>query len=172
MKKLKILAVVLALGALCMGVLSGCDNGKNGSETGEGTFYTLQKAYDEGYLTKEEIMSIAYYHNGGRVYNEEIMSEEYTPIPKTPQELSEETVNKIKENAAYEYNSEHNHETKATADGFTINQYYGTYGSCIVVIITDIYSGSPGIVGIETIANVNLYMNAAYVIKVWKGGAI
>lgn len=52
--------------------------------------------------------------------------------------------------------------------GFTINQYYGTYGSCIVVIITHIYSGSPGIVGIETIANVNLYMNAAYVIKVWK----
>ena len=82
MKKLKILAVVLALGALCMGMLSGCDNGKDGLETGEGTFYTLQKAYDEGYLTKEEIMSIAYYHNGGRVYNEEIMSEEYTPIPK------------------------------------------------------------------------------------------
>lgn len=94
MKKLKILAVVLALGALCMGVLSGCDNGKDGLETGEGTFYTLQKAYDEGYLTKEEIMSIAYYHNGSRVHNEEIMSEEYTPIPKTPQELSEETSKK------------------------------------------------------------------------------
>ena len=147
MKKLKILAVVLALGALCMGVLSGCDNGKNGSETGEGTFYTLQKAYDEGYLTKEEIMSIAYYHNGGRVYNEEIMSEEYTPIPKTPQELSEETVNKIKENAAYEYNSEHNHETKATADGFTIVHYYGTYDGAVAVIVTHSYLGdSPAVV--------------------------
>ena len=33
MKKLKILAVVLALGALCMGMLSGCDNGKDGLET-------------------------------------------------------------------------------------------------------------------------------------------
>lgn len=139
---------------------------------GEGVFYTLKGAYNAGYLTKEEIMSIAYYHNGGRVYNEEIMSEKYTPIPKTPQELSEKTVDKIKENAVYEYNSEQYPKTKATADGFTINQYYGTYGSCIVAIITDIYSDSPGIVGIETIANVNLYMNAAYVIKVWKGGAI
>ena len=132
MKKLKILAVVLALGALCMGMLSGCDNGKDGLETGEGTFYTLQKAYDEGYLTKEEIMSIAYYHNGGRVYNEEIMSEEYTPIPK---------------NAAYEYNSEHNHETKATADGFTIVHYYGTYDGAVAVIVTHSYLGdSPAVV--------------------------
>ena len=38
MKRIKILAVVLALGALCMGMLSGCDNGKNGSETAEDPF--------------------------------------------------------------------------------------------------------------------------------------
>ncbi len=171
MKKVKRMAVIMGMILLCAGVLCGCDNGNN-SEIGEGTFYTLQEAYNAGYLTKEEIMSIAYYHNGGRVYNEEIMSEDYKPITKTPQELSEKTVNKIKENAAHEYNSEHDPKIKATADGFTIDQYYGTYGNSIVVIITDIYSGSPGIVGIETIANVNLYMNAAYVIKVWKGGAI
>ena len=76
--KIKLSGGIL-LGMLCMlaGILAGC------APEASGDFYSLQEAYEAGYLTKEEIMSIAYYHNGGRVYNEEIMSEEYTPIPKT-----------------------------------------------------------------------------------------
>ena len=87
--KIKLSGGIL-LGMLCMlaGILAGC------APEASGDFYSLQEAYEAGYLTKEEIMSIAYYHNGSRVYNEEIMSEEYTPIPKTPQELSEETSKK------------------------------------------------------------------------------
>ena len=75
--KIKLSGGIL-LGMLCMlaGILAGC------APEASGDFYSLQEAYEAGYLTKEEIMSIAYYHNGGRVYNEEIMSEEYTPIPK------------------------------------------------------------------------------------------
>lgn len=145
MKKLKILAVVLALGVLCMGVLSGCDNGKDGLETGEGTFYTLQKAYDEGYLTKEEIMSIAYYHNGGRVYNEEIMSEKYTPIPKVPKELSENVSYKIRETVASELRR--SNIKNAKADGVNIVHYYGTYDGAVAVIVTHSYLGdSPAVV--------------------------
>ena len=75
MKKSKLLAGMLGIMLLCVGVLSGCAKD-------EGAFYTLQGAYNAGYLTKEEIMSIAYYHNGGRLYNEEIMSEKYRPFPK------------------------------------------------------------------------------------------
>ena len=76
--KIKLSGGIL-LGMLCMlaGILAGC------APEASGDFYSLQEAYEAGYLTKEEIMSIAYYHNGGRVYNEEIMSEEYTPIPKS-----------------------------------------------------------------------------------------
>ena len=36
----------------------------------------LEKAYENGWLTKAELMSIAYYLNGGRTHNEEIMAED------------------------------------------------------------------------------------------------
>ena len=161
MKRNRILAGIIVAMLLCTGVLCGCEEDIE-------TFYTLQEAYETGYLTREDIMSIAYYHNGGRVYNEGIMSEGYTPIPKTPQELSEDTVNKIKETAADEYNSQHDLSTKATADGFTIIQYYGTYNNCIAIMMRDIYTGHADAIRTEEIAEITLYYNNGNKIKIWK----
>ena len=148
MKRVKILAVILALAALCMGMVSGCDNGKDGSEIGEGSFYTLQEAYDAGYLTKEEIMSIAYYHNGGRVYNEDIMSEDYTPIPKVPQALSENVSYKIRETVASELRR--SNIKNAKADGVNIIHYYGTYDGAVAVIATHSYLGDSPAVAVDS----------------------
>ena len=67
----------------------GC--GKNDEKLEDGKFYTVTEAYEKGYLTREQVMSIAYYHNGGRSHNEEIMSEDYQPLLKTPEKLSKVT---------------------------------------------------------------------------------
>ncbi|MCL2796938.1 MAG: hypothetical protein FWD58_02640 [Firmicutes bacterium] len=97
----------------------------------KGTFYGLQEAFDRGWLTQNEVRSIAYYHNSNYlgdgmeiVYIER--SEEpdfsfwllfsnsdgscsgwaeritdYVPIPKKPEILSEEIEKNLKEVAAY-----------------------------------------------------------------------
>ena len=131
-----------------------------------GSFYTLQEAYDNGWLTQDDIMSIAYYRHG-RTYNEEIMSEDYQPAPKTPEVLSEKTELKIKSTAAKEYSEEYDIKY-AEADGFTITEYCGTYGNCIAVMMTDNYSGTTGVVWIDSIAGVNFYYGNGRRMKIWR----
>ncbi len=148
--KIKLSGGIL-LGMLCMlaGILAGC------APEASGDFYSLQEAYEAGYLTKEEIMSIAYYHNGGRVYNEEIMSEEYTPIPK------------IRSTAAHGYN-ERFPDQNAAADDFSINKYCGTYGDCVVVMMTDIYSNYTDAEWFGEVAGVRFYYNNGNSLSIWK----
>ena len=153
--KIKLSGGIL-LGMLCMlaGILAGC------APEASGDFYSLQEAYEAGYLTKEEIMSIAYYHNGGRVYNEEIMSEEYTPIPKR-------NVKKIRSTAAHGYN-ERFPDQNAAADDFSINKYCGTYGDCVVVMMTDIYSNYTDAEWFGEVAGVRFYYNNGNSLSIWK----
>lgn len=132
-----------------------------------GTFYTLQEAYDNGWLTQADVMSIAYYHNRGRIYNEEMMSEEYEPVPKTPEVLSELTELKIKSAAAKEYREIYNMQY-AEADGFRITQYYGTYGKCVAVMMRDDYSGESGIVWTDTVAGVKIHYGSGRTMKIWR----
>ena len=170
MKKIKS-ALVAVLAAAMLVAMLGCFAGCG--PTPSGTFYTLQEAYEGGLLTREELMSIAYYHNGGRQYNEEIMSEEYTPIPKEPAELSEETSLQIRNTAAWEYReSGHESLSEAVADDFTITEYCGTYGDCVVIMITDIgLTGKPGVADMAvTIEGLSFHYNSGNILKVWKEG--
>lgn len=132
-----------------------------------GKVYSLQEAYNNGWLTLGDIMSIAYYHNGGRSGNEEIMDEYYEPSPKTPEVLSSETELKIKSAAAKEYREKYNIEN-AEADGFTITEYYGTYSGCIAVRTDDIYSGYAAVVWTETVAGIKITYYSGYPIKIWR----
>lgn len=85
-----------------------------------GSFCTLQEAYDAGFLTHDDLMSIAYYHNEGREYNEEIIPEDFQPVPLVP--LDEETEAAIIRTYLEEYSKEAN-----------IIGYMGTYGRCAIV---------------------------------------
>lgn len=151
-------AMVMGL-SLCL--FGGCEDG--GDDVG--SFYTLQEAYNNGLITREDLMSIAYYHSG-RTYNEESMSATYNPAPKIPEVLSDETELKIKTTAAEEYKDEHDIKS-AIADGFTITKYYGTYNNCTAVMVEDVYSGVVGIVWTESIAGVNFRYNGR-IIKIWR----
>ena len=132
-----------------------------------GSIYTVQEAYDNGWLTQEDLLSIAYYHNGGRFHNEEIMSEGYLPAPKIPEVLSGITESKIKRATAEEYRQKHNIK-HAEAEGFTVTEYCGTYGDCVAVMTTDIYSGFTAAVWTDTIAGVNIFYSDGNSIKIWR----
>lgn len=58
MKKMLKLLFPLFLSATIIGSLAGCKE-----KLPTGSFYTLQEAYEKGWLTKEDLMNIAYYHN-------------------------------------------------------------------------------------------------------------
>lgn len=136
MKRIKrglIAVLAAAILVATLGCFAGC------GPTPSGTFYTLQEAYEGGMLTREELMSIAYYHNGGRQYNEEIMGEEYTPIPKEPAELSAVIVQAIKQTYWNDHFSESNPDKIALSDIST--QYFGCYNGSIAVKLY--YDGMP-----------------------------
>ncbi len=143
------------------------------TEENSGAIYTVQEAYDNGYLTKADLMSIAYYHNGGRQHNEQIMDEAYNPAPKTPETLNDKTELLIKRVAAKDYRDNYDI-TEAEASGFTITEYDGTYGDCIAVMTEDEYTGYTCATRIDTIAGVNIYYNNGNSIRIWKknGGSV
>ena len=82
-------------------------------------FYTLQEAYDGGMLTVEDLQVIAEYHEKG---------------VSVPEPLDPNIENAIKEVAAREMHEKENIED-ATADGFWIYRYYGTYNECVAFMI-------------------------------------
>lgn len=137
------------------------------AEQSSGTLYTLQEAYDNGWLSQEDLMCIAYYSNGGRELNEEIMSEDYAPAPKTPEELSSLTELKIKYAAVKACEDKYD-KTNVKSENFIITHYYGTYGDCIAVSTRNIYSYYPGVVFEESIGDVNFWHIGGREIKIWR----
>lgn len=133
-------------------------------EESAGKFYTLQEAYDNGWLKQEDLMSIAYYHNGGRPHNEEIMSEIYKPVDKFPKSLSKGMDLSIRQTMLNNLNSEY------PSNNFELEQigfyaYYGSYNG--VVAIRMFYSENSDGVIIEncmvhkdTIADVKFYYSS------------
>ena len=69
----KWLAFVAACMSLVAAVLvAGC---KPEQQYAVGNFYSLEEAYENGWLTQEDILSIAYYYNQGAEGNEALMGE-------------------------------------------------------------------------------------------------
>ena len=159
----KWLTGVLSL-AVCAGVFAGCDVGSDNFGKISGAFYTVEEAYEAGYLTREDLMSIAYYHNGGREYNENCMPESYQPAPMQPEEIDTATANAIKD----EYIEEFRPDYEATREDVFIDHYYGCYNQAFAVIISDNFSGFPGVIDFVEIDGVTFYYPLVNYIKIWK----
>ena len=137
--KLICLGIVLVM---CVGILCACNkndddfrNPRNG-EPKAGEFYTLQQAYDNGWLSKGDLRNIAYHKTGDG------QRKGFTPTPKDPETLSAETELAIKEDwtrLLREQGTEN-----AVADDVTIHNYYGIYDGLVAVFVSDNYSGGVG----------------------------
>ena len=134
---------------MCLLTFGGCDNH---DETKLGNFYTLQEAYDGGMLTVEDLQVIAEYHEKG---------------VSVPEPLSPDIENAIKEVAARNLREKENIED-ATADGFWIYRYYGTYNECVAFMIRGyILYTAEDLDENEIIAGVRFHYNDPNRIMVW-----
>ncbi len=131
MKRYGRIAGILLGGALLFAVsfgLAGCRQEEPEGITG--SFYRLQNAYDEGLLTQNDLLSIAYYRNGGRTYNENVMSVDFIPIPKNPEVLDE----KIDRAICLTF-LEKRGKGEEDLDKVLVLGYYGCYGEGIAVMV-------------------------------------
>ena len=101
--------------------------GVEDDEQYEGTLYALEQAYEEGKITREQLLNIAY-HQGSAEYNQEEINENFTPIPKG--DLTEEVSLEIR-TALAEMHREYTGYENITAEDFSIssNYYYGCYNN-------------------------------------------
>lgn len=135
-----------------------------------GDYFPLEQAYEVGYLTQEDLKSIAYYQNGGRTGNEQIMDENYVPMPKTPATLDAKTERSIKETIAYFYrNSDKDPVPDAKAAYVNIMSYYGCYNGIVAFIYDSAYGGDlPGVEIEATIGGVYFCYPNSRTIMAWK----
>ena len=100
-----------------------------GCSGSDGKFYTLQEAYVNGWLSVEELQSIAYYYQGND-------DKTFVPIALNPKKLSAETENSIKKTRLEEIKQDY---PFADIGGIYIEKYFGTYGDCVAVCVKDNY---------------------------------
>ena len=123
----RLLAILLTLTTLgCLG-LSGCKK-----RQAIGKFYTLQEAYEQGFLSENDLKNIAYYNNGGRANNEDKIEEDFIPEPLNPKSIPADIQKNIKSDYIY-YNEKLDNKTKDSE--VKIDDYYGEYNNCYVVIL-------------------------------------
>ena len=176
MMKKKFLAMVFVILTVSLVALSGCGN--------YGTFYFLTEAYELGLITQEDLLSIAYYHNRGTRMNETLMGEDYEPIPQEP--LDEKVEWRIKETVAEKWRKKakeklkskeemnelvratYEDQLKASVDDVTIKKYYGTYGECIAVMMTDKYSLYSDAFHGDIVGGVSISYSNGNQIQVWR----
>ena len=144
----KFMVALCIIVILCSMVMVGCDNREP-----KGEFYTLQQGYDNGLITIEELQTIAYYHSNGHNCSY------ITPIPKDPESLDEETMQKIKNDALIFLLAQKGKDGKQKYPNATINDisvigYYGTYNGVIVAKIADGFNGWADMVETTIIAGV------------------
>ncbi|MCM1438612.1 MAG: hypothetical protein NC131_05305 [Roseburia sp.] len=113
---------ICALSLMC--VFAACNKDSSDSENIKpvtGQFYTLQEAYDNGYITQTDLENIAYYHNGEKSY---------------PESLDENIANSIKSDWAKKLSDDETDSADNTVEiSVVIRGYYGTYGNCVAVIV-------------------------------------
>ena len=111
-----------------------------------GKFYTLEQAYEAGYITQEDLINIAYYRHPNLEKNAHFYGEDFSPIPLA--EFSEDLQRKIKLDKVFYENKqaqEKNWRYYMTVDDVYIAGYYGIYNDCVAV-----YFGDQGLIVLES----------------------
>ncbi len=129
-KKLMSIGAAAVMGA-CL--FCGC-----GDDVPAGEFYSLQEAYDNGWLTREDLLSVAYYQNHS--WGEEQV--EY------PQKLDLDTEKDLIEVYAKKKNM--------NTEDVRIFSYYGTYNGSYVIDIGHRDGIVTGVVWTETVGGVEI----------------
>ena len=127
MKNKRTKRLITALTLMCGFAVcaAGCGNSGKQSDGAvkpeDGTFYSLQEAYRNGWLSDGDLSKIVLYNNNDTVY---------------PEELSASLQSEIKEAAAEVSSEEINGAMQIEADDINIAKYYGTYNEFAIVSVS------------------------------------
>lgn len=139
---LKVSICILLTLIFCVCGLCACNDDKdeiyeNPQKLGD--FYTLEEAYEQGFLSHDDLVNIAYYNHGADdSFDFPGGNPDFVVTPKNPEVLSEETKSAICETFAYywERGVYAPQRTNIYKDEIKVGLYYGTYNGCAVVAIS------------------------------------
>jgi TolA-binding protein len=129
----------------------------------ESGLYSIKDIYELGILTQDDLLNIAYLSYGSNEMNESLMDKDF--VASSVGKLSDETELAIKQDYLKKYLAD---TAGATVNDVNIHEYYGTYNSCVVVVLTDNFSGWAGSVRDTKVGNVYIMESAGYLL-VWVG---
>lgn len=174
MKNYRILIVTIFI-CCCLISLMGCSSTSINAENNYGEFYTLQEAYNLGYLTLDDVKSIAYYQNNGLEWFSEGEGEYMTykskpskfyPIAKNPKELDTDLQSLIKKDWV-DYLRIKSNIRGIKAKDILITNYYGTYNGYTAIML-DGYGFFTQAIRYVTIEDVVIRYNDGNSIRIWK----
>jgi len=173
-KKQCVSAALLALCAACLvGTFASCEksDGKTGGEQKTGEFYSLREAYDNGFITLDDLKNIAHYHNTSlKWFNSEDVADYSNYKDFTPYDIGEiddETSLAIRTDYFNGGDASYVDEG-CTVDNVWVDGYCGTYNGCIAVMMDAAYFGYATVVGEDVIEDVLLYYSDSNRVTVWK----
>ena len=134
-KAVKKVLIVLAVLVMSVGILCACDdNNDDGYPQEKGKFYTLSQAYEQGLISRNDLLNIYCQYIGHTV-------DDFEPAAKTPEVLDEQTVQDIKESWMY-CEVDNVPKTREEIDEeVTIEKYLGTYNGYVAVYISGGWRG-------------------------------
>ncbi len=142
---------------------TGCAPEKRYSES-VGSFSSLEEAYENGWLTQDDLKNIAYYFHAGNGETEHL-GKAFVPDPKMPESLDEETQYKIKRT----YLNEVIDMPDGSFDRVVMYDYFGTYNDNVVVCISDTYHGYDYVIEPEhEIGGDGFYEYCSEILCVWR----
>ena len=140
-KKILILGVALIMG---LGLFTGCGGSNTGKVISDEPFYSLQAGYNQKWLSKNDLKSIANFHSQGN-----------------SETLSEQVESAIKQAYSIRYPQEE-------AVDVIINKYLGTYNNCVAIMIGYLSSGYTSALWSETIGGVKIQYTNGQRILIFK----
>ena len=150
MKKTKVLFIAFAMFLSLSLILLGCDNATEAVyEEPEYEFYSLQELYHSGEISRQDLLTIAYYNNYGTTEkNEDKYPEDFVPTPKDPDSIEDSVIKKIDT----DYTAKAREKLTENREDFffSLRTYIGKYGDYIV------FKTEEGMVGSD-VADVEVY---------------
>lgn len=163
--KIKKLIYILLVLIMCAGVLCACNdddyrNPRNGEPIG-GEFYTIDKAYENGWLSKGDLRNIAYY------LNRESQDKDFKPAPKNPENLSEILKLIIREDGAIYYRNNGSY-PEAVANDICITGYFGKYSDMYAMTLGVVYDAVPDVMTTKYVDGIKFVYPYPDIVLLWK----
>lgn len=138
---------IITLGVMLMMVLAlftSCSQNNNGKVIVEGSFYSLQSAYNQGLLTKKDLKEITKLKNNGNI-----------------EKIDEQIENRIKQSYSNYYSQE-------KVEEVIIDRYLGTYNGSVAIMIGYKNNEYTSVCWEEKIASVTFKYSDGQRIYIWK----